>query len=122
VRSLLFVEKWQAILGRKIHKYGYDEAVRGFGLLPSFLMMIGASRTIVEKSLNAPMLNSMCASGSTSTSRRLAWPAEAAFHYVYLTRGIKQNPLKYRNPLKYFQRRGRAPTLSRRTRLVAFLC
>jgi hypothetical protein len=58
-RYELFVEKWQAILGRKIHKYSYDEAVRGVGLLPSFLMTIGASQTIVDESFNAPMLNTM---------------------------------------------------------------
>ncbi len=55
----LFVEKWEAILGPKIYKYSYDEAVLGLGLLPSFLMTIGASKTVVNESLNAPKLNTM---------------------------------------------------------------
>lgn len=55
----LFVDKWQTILGSKIYKYSYDEAVRGLGLLPSFLTTIGASKAIVCESLNAPMLNTM---------------------------------------------------------------
>lgn len=58
-RYELFVEKWQAIVGPKIHRYDYDEAVRGSGLLPSLLMTIGASGAIVEESLDAPMLNTM---------------------------------------------------------------
>jgi hypothetical protein len=54
-----FVEKWEAILGPKIYKYSYDEAVLGLGLLPSFLMAIGASKAVVDEGLNAPKLNTM---------------------------------------------------------------
>jgi hypothetical protein len=55
----LFVEQWQAVVGPKIQKYSYDEAVRGLGLLPSFLMTIGASAAVVDESLKAPMFNTM---------------------------------------------------------------
>jgi hypothetical protein len=55
----VFVEQWRAILGPKIQKYSYDEAVRGLGLLPSFLMTIGASKAIVDESLHAPLFNTM---------------------------------------------------------------
>jgi hypothetical protein len=58
-RYELFVEKWQAILGPKIHRYSYDEAVCGLGLLPSFLTAIGASEAVVDESHNAPTLNTM---------------------------------------------------------------
>lgn len=53
----LFVDKWEIILGAKIQQKSYDEAVRGAGLLPSFLAAIGASKAIIDESLNAPMLN-----------------------------------------------------------------
>jgi hypothetical protein len=56
-RYELFAEKWEAAVGPKIHKYSYDEAVCGLGLLPSFLLTIGASKAIVDESLNAPILN-----------------------------------------------------------------
>lgn len=55
----LFVEQWEGIIGQKIHKFSYDEAVLGLGLLPSFLTTIGASKVIIDESLNAPLFNTM---------------------------------------------------------------
>jgi hypothetical protein len=55
----LFVRNWEAILGPKIHACSYDEAVHGTGLLPSFLMKIGASNDLVDESRIAPVVNTM---------------------------------------------------------------
>jgi hypothetical protein len=58
-RHGLFIEKWEAIVGPKLHQCSYDEAIRGLGLLPSFLMMIGAPNAIFHESLDAPRFNTM---------------------------------------------------------------
>jgi hypothetical protein len=87
----LFVEKWQAVLGAKIHQHSYDEAVRGVGLLPSFLTTIGASKAVANESLNAPMFNTSfdkyqyvvreLTAIKRSTSWRLTAPLRSAVDY-----------------------------------------
>jgi hypothetical protein len=54
-----FLKNWEAILGPKIHACSYDEAVHGVGLLPSFLMTIGASEELIDESCIAPVVNTM---------------------------------------------------------------
>ena len=55
----LFVKNWENILGLKVRAYSYDEAVQGVGLLPSFLLTIGASEQLIDESQIAPAVNTM---------------------------------------------------------------
>jgi hypothetical protein len=52
-----FLDTWKSIVGPKISSYSYDEVIRGTGLLPSFLMAIGADEDIVHESRKMRFLN-----------------------------------------------------------------
>lgn len=90
-RYELFVEKWEAVLGPKIHEHSYEEASRGAGLLPFFLSTIGASKAIVDESREAPRVNTMfdkyqrvaleLAEIKGSASWRLTAPLRGAANY-----------------------------------------
>lgn len=55
----LFVRNWEYILGPKVRAYSYDKAVQGMGLLPSFLLTVGASERLIDESRIAPVANTM---------------------------------------------------------------
>jgi hypothetical protein len=55
----LFVKNWENLLGPKVRAYSYDESVQGIGLLPSFLLTIGASKQLIDESRRAPSVNTM---------------------------------------------------------------
>jgi hypothetical protein len=54
-----FVESWETILGPKVDSYTYEAAVHGMGLLPSFLLTIGASKQLIDESRAATAINTM---------------------------------------------------------------
>jgi hypothetical protein len=54
-----FVKNWENILGPKVRAYNYDESVQAMGLLPSFLLTIGASKQLIDESRRAPSVNTM---------------------------------------------------------------
>jgi hypothetical protein len=55
----LFVKNWKKLLGPKVRAYSYDESVQGMGLLPSFLLTIGASKQLIDESQKAAAANTM---------------------------------------------------------------
>jgi hypothetical protein len=54
-----FVESWENVLGPKVYSYSYEAAVHGMGLLPSFLLTIGASKQLMDESRGATAFNTM---------------------------------------------------------------